>query len=213
LVNEQVAPIAQPVTVRGVLAEALGCLLAGAGSALVIGIAFAWSGIPHFTSAVAALTTWGIVTGAMTFWTFSRDPIRNAWEWEQIRIECDRLEDDIETLEDANESLGKRNAWLEAENARLTLQTKDTTNYVHHDAATDPIRRDAEALIDNWIINDKTPPTLRGMGWSSARYTTALDWLQAHGIISRHKTQVVWNVQSKAEAVERITSPAPSGLH
>lgn len=189
-------------TYTDVFAAVLRCTFAGVGLGVVAAIALIAVGVNTTVSLLTALALCGVIAGAMIFWTFARDPIINAWEWEQLRLENDALEDAVEYLEDKIDTLATRNHYLEGENQRLTVQVNGTQNYVPKAAASDPVRRDAQVLIDTWAAGGYVAPTQRQMmehGWSQARYASARMYLIARDVIDSGN-RGGWKVDTKEAA-------------
>lgn len=85
--------------------------------------------------------------------------------------------------------------------------SRSPSTYVAPDATDDPVRMDAETLIDEWARRSYEPPTQRLMaaaGWTPQRYTRALSYLGSKGIVDRNGTKPRWTVDTKSEAVERL---------
>lgn len=78
-----------------------------------------------------------------------------------------------------------------------------TGKYVHGESTEDPIRMDAERLINEWARRSYEPPTQRLMaeaGWTPQRYTMALAYLGSRNVIDRNGTKPKWLVDTKSEA-------------
>ena len=189
-------------TYTDVFAAVLRCIFAGVGLGIVAAIVMLAVNVNATVSLVTSLAFCGVVAGAMIFWTFARDPIINAWEWEQLRLENDALEDAVDYLEDNIDTLTRRNDYLERENQRLTVLTNGTQNYVPKGAASDPVRRDAQVLIDTWAAGGYVAPTQRQMiehGWSQARYAQARMYLVARDVIE-NSNRGGWKVDTREAA-------------
>lgn len=206
--TEQPAQIAPtnpdlPHTVSGVLASALGAVFGGLGAGLIVGIVAWWLGFSAASYAVAALAVWGIVAGALLFWAFSRDPIRNAWEWETLRLELDRLDDENMELADALSAAQVRSAEWEARARQLRMQLVARQNYVPENVPDDPTRADAQTLVDLYFGNGENP-TLREMqsrhGWNQQRFTEARRLLIRAGVVDGSTTRTAWLAESREAA-------------
>lgn len=78
-----------------------------------------------------------------------------------------------------------------------------TGKYVHSESTEDPVRMDAEKLINEWARRSYEPPTQRLMaeaGWTPQRYTMALTYLGSRNVIDRNGTKPRWLVDTKADA-------------
>lgn len=109
-------------TVAHVLGSALACVFGGLGAGMVVAIALAWLGASPSWYGLAGLSAWGVVAGALLFWSFARDPIRNAMDWERLRYEADALDDDVEALADELAAAKLRADNWESEARRLQMQ-------------------------------------------------------------------------------------------
>jgi hypothetical protein len=192
-----------PRRLDDVLARALECTLAGLGAGVVVGVVCAVADVGWWLTATAAAATWGAITGALSVWTFTRD----ARQWQAMVWEIDELDEQCEALQDALDTVTNRNEYLMAENARLTMLTNTKTNYVPAAAASDPVRQDAQTLIDVWASSGFVAPTQRQMldrGWTQAQYAAARALLVSRGVIDGSSNRGAWLAQTMQAAQAAI---------
>lgn len=192
-----------PRRLDDVLARALECTLAGLGAGVVVGVVCAVGDAGLWFTVTAAGATWGAITGTLAVWTFTRD----ARQWQAMAWEIDELDEQCKALQDALDTIMKRNKFLTSENARLAILTNGKSNYVPQMAASDPVRQDAEELINVWAASGFVAPTQRQMldrGWTQAQYAAARALLVSRGVIDGSSNRGAWLAQTMQAAQAAI---------
>lgn len=195
-------------TVSSVLAAALGNILAGTGLGLMVAVVLILIGVEPVRILMWSLSSAAFWSGLIMCVWFSRDEVRNWRKFASMQLDIEELEDDNAALEDAIATIEQRNEYLARENARLTLLTNGKTNFVPAEAASDPVRKDAQTLIDVWAGQNYTPPSFRQMqashNWSQSQFSAARNFLIAANVIDANATRSHWKVSDKAAAQDAI---------
>lgn len=195
-------------TVHGVMAAALGNLLAGVGVGLVAGVLLHIAGATPATymrwGALVGLLFWGFI---MAVW-FSQDEARNWWARRELALDLAAAEEAMDEADAEILRLREECRTLRAENAQLRVQ-RDAAGgrtYVAAGAVEDRTVADARALIRHQAETGRHPGKRDASelwGWSEARHASAMRRLRDAGIVDVRGTQPAW-VRTGAEATAAL---------
>lgn len=194
-------------------------LIAGVAIAVLACIVLYPFGVLTMQTGAAALAGGLAVACAVTVFRFFADDFgllgwahRGGAASRQAEIDAiiAEYEADIEEVRDELRAEQERHRATKRERDEFDLQIRAynaTGKYVAPESTEDPIRMDAERLIDEWARRSYEPPTQRlmaGIGWTPQRYTKALTYLGSKGIVDRNGTKPRWMVDTKPDAVARL---------
>lgn len=209
-------------TYQSVLATAAKGFFAGAGAGIVAAVICVFLGADWLAMVQWSMGAWLIVMGLFWLIVFTSDPVRKEWEIEALKIELDDQDDMIEALEAANATLAGDVQAAKAEHASdktrlegiahglrqqvdlLTQQRDDARNYVRPVAANDPVRKDAETLVElHYAGNACAQRDMMARGWTQGQYAAAMAFLASKGVVSEG-TRPAWLLDAREDAYSRI---------